>query len=72
MTAYISPLKSRDHTNRNRHECQRKVRYGTADAALAAVAEMERTKVNPDVLRPFPCAVCSGWHIGAWFGRRSP
>jgi hypothetical protein len=45
-----------------RRSCERKVRHNDFEAALAH-AKRQRA-VHGEVVVPYPCHFCGGWHVG--------
>lgn len=66
---YQSPLSKPRSPAKERAICMtRGQRYSTEDAARAALADLERTKINPGALKVFACGHCDGFHLGTAFG----
>lgn len=42
-----------------------KVRYSTYESAVAAAVRCveHMSKVTPEMMQPYPCSKCRGWHL---------
>jgi hypothetical protein len=44
--------------------CNSKNNYVTEDKAVLAAERMNKKPTTRNILEAYPCAFCSGWHIG--------
>ncbi len=46
------------------HTCGRKIDYRSEESAARGAAKMNAKPTTRNVLEPYPCAFCQGWHVG--------
>jgi hypothetical protein len=50
--------------NARRRKCENKVRYGTMEGAAAGIDRLREVKKVTELLTPYKCGFCQGWHFG--------
>jgi len=50
--------------NARRRKCENKVRYSSMEGAAEGIERLREVKKVTELLTPYPCGFCQGWHFG--------